>query len=369
MPTIAQVDIYRYALPLAQPLTFGGETIDTRSGLLLRLVDTEGREGVGDSAPLPHFSDESLEAAEQAARALQDMLPGQTLPDGPATVDRWLRATTGTEDWPASVQCGIDGAIWSLLAAARGITISDLLSPRARTTVTLNALVTDAAEPAQAARQLQEEGYRALKLKVGRHALEADIRRVSAVLDVLDNAAVLRLDANRAWSWAEAVTAARRLSWEQIEYIEEPLADPSQLADLAQTYDVPVALDEATRSLTLNELDDHAYAQAVILKPTLLGGLAQAWRWARRAHRLGLVPVVSSSFESGIGLRGLVALAAAFPVATPMGLGTYRYLHRDVGTQRLPFHPPTLDVPALLQAPCRWDPAVVRSVSTSLADE
>ena len=53
--------------------------------------------------------------------------------------------------------------------------------------------------------------------------------------------------------------------------------------------------------------------------------------------------VVSSVFESGVGMRHLVALAAALGDA-PAGLDTYRWLAADVLARPLAVGGPTVDV-------------------------
>jgi O-succinylbenzoate synthase len=47
-----------------------------------------------------------------------------------------------------------------------------------------------------------------------------------------------------------------------------------------------------------------------VLKPTLLGGISRTLRFARRASRLGVQSVISSAYETGVGMSALVALAA-----------------------------------------------------------
>ena len=65
--------------------------------------------------------------------------------------------------------------------------------------------------------------------------------------------------------------------------------------------------------------------------------------------------VVSSTFESGVGMRHLVALAAALG-DTPAGLDTYRWLADDVLERRLSLAGPTVNVADVLAPnPVRLD--------------
>ncbi len=59
--------LYRYHLPLSEPLQSKGTTLRHREGLLVELAGDGGAVGWGEAAPLPGFSRENPdEAAEQA---------------------------------------------------------------------------------------------------------------------------------------------------------------------------------------------------------------------------------------------------------------------------------------------------------------
>ena len=360
---IEQVDVYRYQLPLAQPLTFGEHTTSKRAGLLIRLADEQGNEGWGDVAPLPHFSTETLAEAEEVALALGRTLLEAPLPDTWSRTGDWLRQETSGATRPSSVRCGIDLAVWSLLADRRQVSLPKLLSSHPQATVALNALLTPSENLQERITQLEQQGYRALKLKVGRQPVEADIDRVRLVADSVGASMRLRLDANRAWTWNQATAFAEATEDIALEYVEEPLADPGRLPALVDAYDMPIALDETTRTMDPDDLSAHGYAEAIILKPMLIGGLERGWQFAQRATDQGIAPVVSSSFESGIGLRGLIALAAALATGTPSGLDTYRYFTDDVLQAQLPFAPPNVDVQALMDIDIELDRSVAHPVS------
>ena len=94
--------------------------------------------------------------------------------------------------------------------------------------------------------------------------------------------------------------------------------------------------------------------QAAVVKPMLgPARIGQARRelsggiWTPRpVERRGPV-VVSSVFESGVGMRHLVALAAALG-DVPAGLDTYRWLAADVLAEPLAIGGPAVDVAAVL---------------------
>ena len=170
-----------------------------------------------------------------------------------------------------------------------------------------------------------------------------DLATVAAVREALGPGVALRLDANRAWSDADARAFAAAVG--EVAYVEEPLADPAGGAALSRDTGLPIALDESIQDGASVE----AWAAAAILKPTLVGGLVATLRIAASARALGVPVVLSAAFESGVGLRGVAALAAATG-AEPAGLDTYRWLAADV-LPPLPFSRPTVDLDAVFATP------------------
>lgn len=97
-----------------------------------------------------------------------------------------------------------------------------------------------------------EQGYRAMKLKVGGVPLEDDVKRLAAFRRVVGDDVALMLDANNAWrDWRTALRATRRFEQFGLEWIEEPLSpdDVEGHRRLAETLETPVATGEieATR--------------------------------------------------------------------------------------------------------------------------
>jgi O-succinylbenzoate synthase len=137
----------------------------------------------------------------------------------------------------------------------------------------------------------------------------------------------------------------------RFEYIEEPLADPEHLPSFAIGCGVPVALDESLVGMEPEALEDYGYARAVVLKPTLLGGLSRTLRFADVASRLGMKPVTSSAYETGVGMAALISLAAGMGgEGIPAGLDTYRRLAEDVLRPRLDLPAARVDVRAMAGA-------------------
>ncbi|BBL80185.1 o-succinylbenzoate synthase [Rubrobacter xylanophilus] len=297
-----------------------------REGLLIRLEE-DGACGWGEAAPLPGFSRETL---EEAARDLRALAAG----GDPAHAC-------------SSARFAFELARLNLESSSSGRPLHALLSPHPAEEVRLCGLLEGPLEAVlSGAEGMREAGYAAVKLKVGRADPEEEAALVGE-LSALLGGVQLRLDANRAWSFGEALRFCRAVRGVPIEYLEEPLFEAGDLPLLAEETGVPLALDETLREIEPEDLARCRHVRAVVLKPTLLGGLSRSLAFAREARRIGAVAVASSSYESGIGTLGLLTLAAALG-EVPAGLDTYRALGEDVLEDPLPLAGPRVDVAALL---------------------
>ncbi len=284
-------ELFRYALPLVDGRM--------RQGLLVRLSDKGGIEGWGEVAPWPGFSAETLEQAETQLAHWQDEKP--LFP---------------------SVQCGIEMALLDLTARRTGCSVSRLLSKQPLTHVRLNGLLTRL-DDETCAEHLWAQGYRCLKVKVGERPIEEEIELLHRLVARFGPALTLRIDANRRWHLSEVFYFAQMCRDLPIEYIEEPLKNPSEKTLIP----LPLALDE---TLYLGE-PIRCRPAAYILKPTLLGGIRRTLALAIEAHQIGAQCVISSTFETGIGLRILAHLAAVCqPANASSGLSTFRFYEKDL---------------------------------------
>lgn len=332
---IERVRIYRYALPLrpshADPDRAASGPSERR-GLLLHLTADSGAEGWGEAAPLPGFSRESLEAVSGRLEHLAAELLGTEVPERLSALRRLERLPEAVLSLPPSARWAYDQAVWGLLAGRSRIPPAALLGGRPAPSVTVNYLLGAKTPEAlqEEAREALSAGYRTLKLKIGDHELETEIARTHAAAALLEDRPALRLDANRKLDFEAAVEFTAAIREGPIDYLEEPVSDPDRFTDLAARTQLPLALDETTREIDPIEIGDFG-ASALILKPTLLGGLTRTEAYVRSARAHHVAAVLTSSFESGLGHRAIGWLVQGWCLQDrASGLSTYGHLTEDL---------------------------------------
>ena len=329
---ITDFRLLKYRLSCRRPLPAGKERLSERTGLIVVLTDENGNSGLGEAAPLPGFSSETITTVQAQLSALCQSLKGtdvppklERLPDG---FERWLHEY----DLAPSTRFAIETAVLNLCAANRGLPLRRLFSDNALDSLSICGLLAGSrGDILKKATLLKDEGYRAVKLKVGHRSLEEDIKLTHDVRKAIGDDITLRLDANRAWSVEEVLIFAREVRDCRIEYIEEPVHCYKMMSSNINIRGRLLgALDESLRELTPESLKDMTLVWAIVLKPTILG-LWRSMQFARVAASMGIISVVSSSFESGVGLTSLAELAACLNSDdTPAGLDTLDRFEHDL---------------------------------------
>jgi L-alanine-DL-glutamate epimerase-like enolase superfamily enzyme len=146
-------------------------------------------------------------------------------------------------------------------------------------------------------RLVEEEGYRAVKLKVGGPNPREDLRRVEAVRQALGPDIRIMTDANGRWTLPQAIQTAGRLVDFDIAWIEEPIYfdDVEGHRRLAETISTPIALGE--QLYMTSQFRDFIHAGAVhYVQPDVvrLAGITEFWQVAdlARCYSLPVVPHV-----------------------------------------------------------------------------
>ncbi len=171
------------------------------------------------------------------------------------------------------------------------------------------------------------QGFTCLKLKVGAIDFEVELELLRYIRTRFDPNLTIRVDANGAFSAAEAMDKLTRLAEFDLHSIEQPIAagQHKEMARLCQTSPLPIALDEEL--FALPHLDKSLLLRTirpayVVLKPTLLGGIQQTWQWIEAAQKEGIGYWLTSALESNIGLNAIAQMAAQTQSPLPQGLGT-----------------------------------------------
>ncbi len=339
-------------VPFRSPVRTAAGTWTTRRSILVTLTDADGIAGTGEMAPAQGEEEAAVAVLASLAPRLDGLAPAQVL----AAIEEDRTADAAVELALASViEAGIEGALLDLAGRRASLPVSALLAGAsgrgvARLRVPVSALVAHpvAGIAATEAATAVAAGIGCLKLKVGGEPDAAAFAgRVAAVRAAAGPNVELRLDANGGWSVDEALARLRAVADLGVAYVEQPVADPEELAVVRAARVLPVAADESVRGpAAARRLIEAGAADVLVVKSARVGGAVETLRIARIAAASGVPVVLSTFFETGIGLAAALHLAAALPGAEiAHGIATADLLVTDLLVHGPRLHAGALDVP------------------------
>ena len=309
-------------LHFKQPAGTSRGVYTTRKSWFVHLSDGQ-REGVGECAPLP---DLSCDARPDYAEVLDDFC--QAL------------CETGEIDYEAmrtypSMLFGLETALLGMKSeGVNSEKLFDTAFSRGEVGIPINGLVWmgNYDEMLQRMEEKLEKGFRCVKLKIGAIDFDQELDLVKRIRNRFSFHEVeLRLDANGAFPYEEALYKLELLSQYAIHSIEQPIRQGqwAYMAELCRESPLPIALDEELIGVNDPEMKHHMLniikPRYIILKPSLHGGMQGCREWIDTARDMGIGSWITSALESNVGLNAIAQFASDVygdNIQMPQGLGT-----------------------------------------------
>ena len=301
-------------VPLRAPFAAGHGTVTERELVLVTLEAADGQIGYGEAAPLASYDGVSLDAVMAALEDCRPVLAAY--PDATPIADVLARCGEATVLHQALA--AIDLALWDLAGRRTREPVWRLLGAGAAPAVAVNWTISapDRSGAAHEAAQARTDGFQTVKVKV---AIGDDAGRLAAVRAFAGPQMAIRIDANGAWSAAEALAALDVLEPVGIELCEEPVAGVGAIRALRAATPVPLALDESAEDpLALTE----PAADLICLKISRCGGIAGTLQTAQRARAAGYEVYLASTLDGPLGIAAALHAAAVIRPQRACGLAT-----------------------------------------------
>ncbi len=329
---LVSATVYRLRIPFLTTVRHSLAGRAWSDSVVVRVQDADGVEGFGEAAPRPYVTGETPEdVVAHLARVLWPAVAGLAAPDLESPEALEVVPGLVPDSAPAAgrhhaARAALELAIvdWALRRRRRSASV--LLPPRRRAVVYGGAI--SAGTPAEAARQARWArlaGLRQVKVKVG---IGDDVARVRAVRAALGPDATIRVDANGAWSPAEARPALDALARCGVASVEQPIAPgcPETMARVRVDSPLPLVADESAVTLAdVDALIATGAVDAINVRVSKCGGFARSVAIARRAAAAGLEVQVGSH----VGETAILAAAGRHLAA---GLERVVFVEGSYGT-------------------------------------
>lgn len=295
---IKGLDIRTLNAPLEYPVHTAVGTVSTSP---LALIDLNTNAGIVGHAYLFAYTPLVLPALKSILKELSPDLEGQYLE--PYTIENNLEKKFRLLGYSGLVRMacsGIDMAVWDALSKAHGVPLSSLLGGSPKPIMAYDSHSMDGQNlAAKRASIAVQNGFKAIKTKIGYPTLEEDIAVIRNIKKEIGNEASIMVDYNQSLSIAEAIRRGAALDAEGVYWIEEPTLhyDYRAHAEIRKKISTPIQIgenwfgpEEMIKSLDAGAAD---LAMPDVMK---IGGVTGWMRAASLAQQFN-TPVSSHLFQ------------------------------------------------------------------------
>ncbi len=307
----------KHLLEFSQPRGTSRGIIDTKPSYFLIIEDeASANMFIGECGLLPSLSIDDVSGYENMLDEVVAHLKGDVpLPN--------------LKDWP-SIQCGLE----ILNLHKNGGSFQKLFeSPFSSGDegIEINGLVwMDKAEKMfEELSSKLKTGYTCVKLKIGAINFTDELNLLRYIRKHYGaDEVVIRVDANGGFTPDGALEKLEQLAALDIHSIEQPIKQGQwqEMAALCEKTPIPIALDEELIGLATSaerqKMIETIKPQAIILKPSLIGGFKISDEWIALADKNGAFWWGTSALESNIGLNAIAQYTASKKPTIAQGLGT-----------------------------------------------
>ncbi len=290
-------------------------------------VHSGGLVGQGCGAP-SEVTRETPATMAEALKTLVKGLKGFEFHQPREIVDRMDKLLPGN---PAA-KAALDIAVYDLAAQVAGLPLCRYLGgtrDRMVTDMTIGIMPTPAA--VQHARRWTADGFRALKVKVGRDP-QLDLERLAAIRSAVGPRVELRIDGNEGFTWGQALSFARAARELDVAFFEQPVpaTDLEGMRVLAESSPIPIMADEMV--LTPEDAKKVRWAnaaKAVNLKLMKHGGIGGTMEVDTICSSAGYRTMVGCMSEPQLSIAAGLHFGLASPNVKWLDLDSYFNLASD----------------------------------------
>ncbi|MCP4782113.1 MAG: dipeptide epimerase [Fuerstiella sp.] len=293
------VELYRFALPLAHKFTIARATTTVQRSLVVRL-EYDGVYGLGEVTENAFYG-HSLDSMSASIHRSDSLLKSYTFGD---PEDLWdhLQPRLADDSFALSA---IDLAAHDLYGKLQGQRTYELLDlewgrvPHSSYTIGIDSID-------QMINKLREKpDWSIYKIKLG---TSQDVEIVRQLRE--HTSATFRVDANCGWTAEETISNSHELQRLGVEFIEQPLPATASDADYRRVFDVsalPVIADESCL-VESDVVKCVGRFHGVNVKLCKCGGLTPAVRMLQQARTHGMKTMVGCMVESTVGISAAAQL-------------------------------------------------------------
>ena len=328
---ITRLSIHSLRIPFVERFKHSLKDRAFSDTVVVRIETETGTVGYGEGLPRPYVTGETVESLMTHIEQSLWPIVHKTDFDSENIIESCLlhlpqHVSEGDIHAHNAARCAVELAIIDAALKENNQGLSHLLPPKLPH-VTYSGIITGGSVESvyKRASQFKRIGMQHIKIKVGK---TESFERVEAVRKALGEDAVLRVDANSAWSLDEASTILKSLEPLNVVACEEPLEARrwTELAALRTYTTIPLMADETLVSdADATQLIQHKAIDIFNIRLSKCGGIGPSLTLAQKAKAHGL----SYQLGAHVGETAILSSAGRHVAAH---LGEAQFVEGSYGT-------------------------------------
>jgi L-Ala-D/L-Glu epimerase len=312
--TISEVILYKLFIPLKEPFIISLGPIYNAENVVVQVRTKEGITGFGECSPFMSINGESMDTCYVVGQYFAKLLKGKNalaIEERVADMDKLIYGN-------ASIKSAFDIALYDIASQHACVPLYKFLGGENNKTIITDYTVSigDPGKMATDALKIKQEGYPAIKVKLGKDG-KKDVERMRAIRAAVGNEIPLRIDANQGWTLEEAIETLTALGPLNIQHCEEPIArwDYMSLPKVKQASPIPIMADESCGdehdAKRLLDIDACTYLNIKLGKA---GGIFKALKIVQLATRKNMHLQVGAFMESRLAMTAFAHFSLCSPL-------------------------------------------------------
>jgi len=312
--TINRVELYKLSIPLKEPFVISLGPIYNAENVLVIIHTKEGFTGYGECSPFMSINGESMDTCFIVGQYFAKLFKGKNalaIEERITDMDKLIYGNS-------SIKSAFDMALYDIASQHAGLPLYKFLGGDKNKTIITDYTVSigDPQKMAADAVKIKEEGYPAIKIKLGKHG-PTDVLRIKAIREAVGDDIPLRIDANQGWTVEEAIETLQALNKYNIQHCEEPIPrwNFMHLPHVRKASPVPIMADESCG-------DEHDAERLIYIgacdyfniKLGKSGGIFKALKMIKLAEASNIHLQVGAFMESRLAMTAFAHFSLCSPL-------------------------------------------------------
>lgn len=306
---ITSIEVKKFSIPLISPFVISLGPLYDAENVAVKITTDVGIVGYGECSPFMSINGESAESAVVIAGFFRKILLGKDA----LNIKQNIALMDSVIFFNNSIKSAFDMALYDIAAQNAGLPLYQFLGGKKNKTIETDYTVSvgEVAAMAKAAKEIQDKGFPAIKVKLGKNG-EEDVLRIKEIRAAVGMDIPLRIDANQGWETGEAIATLNAMAGFNIQHCEEPINRKKflELPKIKAASPIKIMADEScSDAMDAENLIQINACDRFNIKMGKSGGIFKALEIVKHAEQHNIEIQIGAFLESRLAMTAFAHFA------------------------------------------------------------